>query len=204
MRLAIFGGTFDPVHKGHIAVARAAAERFGLDRILLVPAARPPHKSGVTGAPYDARARMAELACAGERRFEVSRLEENTPRSYSVDTVEKVRAGMAAEDELCFLIGADAFAEIQTWRRWRDVARGVVFLVVSRPGHMYDVPEGVRIERLDSLNLPISSSEIRADLAAGQRPAALPDAVLDYIFQHGLYGAVKRDSSMTETRRGGL
>jgi nicotinate-nucleotide adenylyltransferase len=202
MRLAIYGGTFDPVHSGHLAVARAAAGRFALDRVLFVPAARPPHKSGVTGAPYDARVRMAELACAGEPRFEVSRLEENTPRSYSVDTIEKVRAGMAPGDDLFFLIGADAFAEIRTWRRWEDVAHGVVFLVVSRPGHIYDVPEGVRIERLDTLSLPISSSEIRAELAAGMSPAAMPEPVLDYIFEQGLYGAPKRDSNGNETRRG--
>jgi nicotinate-nucleotide adenylyltransferase len=201
MRLAIFGGTFDPIHNGHIAVARAAAARFGLDRVLVVPAAHPPHKSGVTRAPYDARVRMAELACAGEPRFEISRLEENTPRSYSVDTIEKARAGMAPGDDLFFLIGADAFAEIQTWRRWRDVARGVVFLVVSRPGHIYDIPEGVRIERLDTLSLSISSSEIRAELAAGVRPAALPEAVWDYIVERGLYGARRRDSGQ-ETGRG--
>jgi nicotinate-nucleotide adenylyltransferase len=189
MRLAIYGGTFDPIHSGHLAVAHAAAGRFALDRVLFVPAARPPHKSGVTRAPYNARVRMAELACAGEPRFEVSRLEENTPWSYSVDTIGKVRAGMAAGDELFFLIGADAFAEIRTWRRWEDVAESVVFLVVSRPGHEYEVPEGVRMERLDTLSLPISSSEIRAELAAGVSPAVLPELVLDYILDLGLYGA---------------
>jgi nicotinate-nucleotide adenylyltransferase len=131
---------------------------------------------------------------------EVSRLEENTPLSYSVDTIEKVRNGMAPGDELFFIIGADAFAEIQTWRRWRDVARGVVFLVVSRPGHIYEIPEGIRMERLDTLQLPISSSEIRAELAAGERPAALPEAVLDYVFEHGLYGAPGRDSGGEESR----
>ncbi len=204
MRLAIYGGTFDPIHNGHIAVARAAVERFGLDRVLLVPAAHPPHKAGVTRAPYNARVRMAELACAGEPRLEVSRLEEDTPRSYSVDTIEKVRAEMAPGDDLFFLIGADAFAEIRTWRRWQDVARGVVFLVVSRPGHIYEIPEGVRMERLDTLRLPISSSEIRAELAAGRRPPALPEAVLNYILQHGLYGAPQRGSSHQETGLGSI
>ena len=199
MKLAIFGGTFDPIHEGHLAVARAAAERFGLGRVLLVPAAHPPHKTDGARAPYDARVRMAELACAGDPRFEVSRLEENTPRSYSVDTIEKVLAAMAPGDDLFFLIGADAFAEVQTWRRWQDVARGVVFLVVSRPGHIYEIPEGVRMERLDNLRLPISSSEIRAELAAGRTPAGLPEAVLDYIVEHGLYGA--RRASGGGTRR---
>jgi nicotinate-nucleotide adenylyltransferase len=202
MKLAIFGGTFDPIHDGHMAVASAAAERFRLDRVLLVPAARPPHKSGVTRAPYEARVRMAELASAGEPRLEVSRLEENTPRSYSVDTIEKARRELAPEDELFFLIGADAFAEIRTWRRWQDVAQGVVFLVVSRPGHVYDIPEGVRMERLDTLSLPISSSEIRGQLMAGFRPAALPEAVWEYILEHGLYGVARRNAAGETPNRG--
>jgi nicotinate-nucleotide adenylyltransferase len=189
MRLAIFGGTFDPVHDAHLAIARAAADRFSLDRVLFVPAARPPHKAGATQAAYDDRVRLAQLACAGEPRFEVSRLEENTRRSYSIDTIEKVRAEMEADGELFFIIGADAFAEIRTWRRWQDVARAVEFLVIGRPGHLYEIPAGVRLQRLDTLELRISSSEIRAALAEGRRPAGIPRAVLDYILAHNLYGA---------------
>lgn len=187
MKLAIFGGTFDPIHSAHLAAAREAADRFHLDRVLFVPAASPPHKFGGTHAPYADRVRMAELACAGESRFEISRLEENTERSYSIETIEKVRAGMAPGDELFFIIGADAFAEIRTWRRWRDVARSVHFLVVSRPGSVYDVPEEVTLDRMDNLKLDISSSAIRRELAAGARPADLPPAVLVYILTHHLY-----------------
>ena len=189
MKLAIFGGTFDPIHNAHLAIARAAADRFHLDRILFVPAARPPHKAGVTSAPYENRVRMAELACAGEPRFEVSRLEQDTPRSYSITTIEKVRAGMEPGGELFFIIGADAFAEIRTWLRWRDVAGAVTFLVVSRPGHVYEAPPEVRLERLDSVDLRISSSGIRAGLARGERPEGVPEPVLEYIYEHGLYGA---------------
>ncbi|MEI9971555.1 MAG: nicotinate (nicotinamide) nucleotide adenylyltransferase [Ignavibacteriota bacterium] len=138
MRLAIFGGTFDPIHEAHLAIAREAIEHSRLDRVLLVPADNPPHKSGVTNAPYADRVRMAEIASRGLGHLEVSRLEEGTRWSYSIDTIEKVRAGMAAEDELFFVIGADAFADIRTWRRWQDVARAVCFLVVSRPGAMYE------------------------------------------------------------------
>ena len=187
-RLAIFGGTFDPIHNAHLAIAAEAADRFQLDRVLLVPAASPPHKSGVTRAPYEDRVRMAELACQGRPRFEVSRLEEGTARSYSIETIEKVRAQMAPGDELFFLIGADAFAEIRTWHRWRDVARAVRFLVVSRPGHAYDAPAEVRFDRVDTLELPVSSSEIRRALAAGERPDAMPKGVLQYISERGLYG----------------
>ncbi|MGD0497738.1 MAG: nicotinate-nucleotide adenylyltransferase [Bryobacteraceae bacterium] len=189
MRLAIFGGTFDPIHSAHLAIARAAAERFRLDRILFVPAGRPPHKAAATHAPYGARVRMAELACGEEPRFEVSRLEEGAPRSYSIDTIEKVRESLGRSDEFFFLIGADAFAEIRTWRRWQDVARAVTFLVVSRPGHVYETPPGARLARLDTLQLRTSSSAIRAALAAGRRPAGVPERVLDYIYEHALYGA---------------
>jgi nicotinate-nucleotide adenylyltransferase len=188
LRLAIFGGTFDPIHQAHLAIAREAAERCGLDRVLLVPAANPPHKTGVTHAPYEHRVRMAEIACRGLLHLEVSRLEEGTKWSYSIDTIEKVRARMAAGDELFFVIGADAFADIRTWRRWRDVARAVCFLVVSRPGGTYDVPPEVRLDRLDRLEMAISSSEIRRELASGGRPAEVPQAVLDYILEHRLYG----------------
>jgi nicotinate-nucleotide adenylyltransferase len=189
IRLAIFGGTFDPIHSAHLAIARSAAGRFGLDRVLFIPASHPPHKAGVTHAPYEDRVRMAELACAGEPRFEVSRLEEDTERSYSIDTIEKLRARLSPGDELFFLIGADAFAEIETWRRWRDVAAAVHFLVVSRPGHRYHRPPEVSADPLDKLELPVSSSEIRRVLAAGGRPAQVPAGVLDYIAQKGLYRA---------------
>jgi nicotinate-nucleotide adenylyltransferase len=187
MKLALFGGTFDPIHKAHLAVAREAADRFGLDRVLLIPAAHPPHKRDGARAPYDDRVRMAEIAACCDPRFAVSRLEEGSGRSYSIDTIEKVRERMQPEDELFFLIGADAFAEIQTWRRWRDVAAAVRFLVVSRPSAVYTPPPEVRFERLDTLSLDISSSEIRRALARGERPPSLAPEVLDYIQTHRLY-----------------
>lgn len=189
MKLALFGGTFDPIHSAHLSLARLTVEQFHLDRVLFVPAFHPPHKAGITHAPYGDRVRMAELACEGEPRFEVSRIEEGTERSYSIDTIERVRSRLSPGDELYFLIGADAFAEIRTWHRWQDVARNVCFLVVSRPGHDYTVPPGVRVERVDTLELPVSSSEIRRALAAGLSPSQVPVSVLEYTKQHGLYRA---------------
>jgi nicotinate-nucleotide adenylyltransferase len=188
LRLAIFGGTFDPIHQAHLAIAHEAIGRSGLDRVLLVPAANPPHKSTLRHAPYQDRVRMAEIACRGLANVKVSRLEEGTERSYSIDTIEKVRARLAPGDELFFVIGADAFADIRTWHRWRDVAREVFFLVVSRPGVDYDIPREVRMERIDRLELAISSSAIRRQLAAGGRPPEVPAPVMDYILAHGLYG----------------
>ena len=188
MRLAIFGGTFDPIHKAHAAMAREAADRFHLDRVLFVPASNPPHKPGGTYASFEDRVRMAELAITGDARFEVSRLEDHARPNYSADTIDKVKASLSPGDELFFLIGADAFAEIDTWHRWRDVAAAVKFIVVSRPGHRYHIPENARVERLETVDLPVSSSEIRSALAAGQRSSEIPEAVLSYIFERGLYG----------------
>ncbi len=187
MRLALFGGTFDPIHVAHLEVAREAARQFRLSRVLFVPAAQPPHKSGATSAGYEDRYHMVALACQGEPLFEASRLEAGNQRSYSIRTIEKVKAGLAPEDELFFLMGADAFAEIRTWYRWQDVIKEVEFIVVTRPGHDYSVPPGARVHRLDTLALPISSSEIRARLAAGESPPEVPPQVLAYIRERGLY-----------------
>jgi len=194
LRVAIFGGTFDPIHGAHLTVALEAARAFELDQVLLVPAANPPHKSGATEAPYEDRYRMVELACEGQERLIPSRLEEGSAKSYSIDTVERLRRQLKAEDQIFFLIGADAFAEITTWHRWQDLLGAVDFIVVTRPGHDYEVPAGARVHRLETLALPISSSEIREKLAAGLAPAELPPKVLDYIRRRGLY----RSCSVTE------
>jgi nicotinate-nucleotide adenylyltransferase len=182
MRTAIFGGTFDPLHSAHLEIARQAADRFQLDRVLFIPAGNPPHKH--TDTPFEHRYRMVELACAVDPRFLASRLEEGSEKSYSIHTIERVRA---ANGEVFFIIGADAFAEIETWHRWQDVLGAVQFIVVARPGHAIASPPGARFHRLETLELPVSSSEIRDALARGETPVELPPAVGHYIHDHGLY-----------------
>ena len=182
MRRAIFGGTFDPIHRAHLVVAREAADAFSLDQVLFIPAANPPHKEA--GTPYEHRYKMVELACKEDPRFSPSRLEEEARKSYSIYTIELVKA---MGGDVFFVIGADAFAEIQTWFRWQDVVREVEFIVVTRPGHQYLSPPGARVHRLETVALPVSSSEIRAALARGETPAELPKAVLEYIRANGLY-----------------
>ena len=184
MRLALFGGTFDPIHNAHLTVAREAASQFHLDQVWFIPAAHPPHKSDHTGATYEDRFRMTELACQEDPRFVVSDLEAGGGKSYSVDTVERVRA---LGEEPYFIIGADAFAEITSWHRWQDLLRLTEFIVVTRPGHQYATPVGARVHRLETVALPVSSSEIRRKLAAGQIPAELPPAVGRYIAERSLY-----------------
>src|SRR5258708_37056083 len=102
---------------------------------------------------------MVEIACAGEPQFEASRLEQGEQNSYSIETIERVRATLAQGQDLYFLIGADAFAEIRTWHRWREVIASVDFIVVNRPGSAYDGPEGARVERLGGRDLGGSASE---------------------------------------------
>jgi nicotinate-nucleotide adenylyltransferase len=182
MRTAIFGGTFDPIHRAHLVVAREAADTFALDRVLFIPAANPPLKEA--SASYDDRFRMVELACAVDSRFVPSRLEEGKGKSYSIRTIERVKQ---MGGDVFFVIGADAFAEIQSWHRWQDVVNAVDFIVVARPGHIYNCPPGARVHRLETVALPVSSSEIRQALAHGKRPAEMPDAVADYIESHHLY-----------------
>lgn len=185
---ALFGGTFDPIHNAHLAVARAARDAFALDRVLLIPAAIPPHKETSISEPWEHRFRMAQLACDGEDRLFASDLESGSARSYSIDTIERVRHSLAPDDRLMFLIGADAFHEIGSWRRWEDVISLVEFIVVTRPGHNYVVPPNARVWPLGSVSLPVSSSRIRDQLARCERPEELPRNVFEYIREHRLYG----------------
>lgn len=187
MRLAVFGGTFDPVHTAHTRVAREAADRFRLDKVLFVPASHPPHKSDGRTTPFEHRYRMVELACREDPRFEPSRLEEGPGRSYTIHTIEKLRARLAPGDQLYFLIGADAFAEIGSWHRSADVLAAVEFIVVSRPGYELTIPSGARVHRLETLALPLSSSEIRRQLETTGEAEGLHPAVLAYIRANGLY-----------------
>lgn len=125
-----------------------------------------------------------ELACECDPRFVASRLEDGAETSYSITTIEKLRL---TEPTVFFIIGADAFAEIEKWRRWRDVIALTDFIVVTRPGHGYVSPQGARVHRLDTLALPVSSSGIRAELAVGRIPPELPPSVARRVVERGLY-----------------
>lgn len=192
----LFGGTFDPVHNAHLAVARATLLRFQPRRILFVPAARPPHKEGGAHASFEDRLRMLQVACADEPAFGVSAIERPEGRghspSYSILTIEKLLA--AGEGPLWFLIGADAFAEIRSWHRWRDVASLVEFIVVTRPGAVYSIPQGAVVHELSGLELPESSSAVRALLESGRDDVPVPAAVLAWIRTRGLYPAASHKS----------
>lgn len=135
---------------------------------------------------------MVELACAADARFEASRIEDRPGRSYSFDTAVLARRQYGDRARLFFLIGADAFAEIRSWHRWQELIGLVEFIVVSRPGREFDIPEGARVHRLDTLELPVSSSAIRESLERGETDVPIPDAVREYIREHDLYRPMRQ------------
>lgn len=138
MNVGLLGGTFDPIHRGHLAVARAAQQRFDLKRILFVPAGAPPHKQKQPLTPFAHRYAMVALALEGEKAFVPSDLESferlDGKPSYSIDTVRRVKKQLKKSDRLFFIIGMDAFKEIATWRQPEELLKETEFIVVSRPG----------------------------------------------------------------------
>jgi len=188
-RSCIFGGTFDPIHNAHLRIALEAVKRFKLDRVLFVPAGNPPHKESSSVTPFEDRFRMVELACEPYPKFTVSRMEEGQNDSYTVETLRRFRKGMAEGERLFFLIGSDAFDELDSWHESQHVIELTEFIVVERPGRQYRVAKNAIVHRLDGLALPISSSGIRERLASGEPTPELPAEVRKYIEDRGLYGA---------------
>jgi nicotinate-nucleotide adenylyltransferase len=203
--LGILGGTFDPIHIGHLAVAEEVRERLGLERILFIPAARPPHKAGRPMSTADDRAAMVALAIAGNPRFELSRAELERPGpSYSVDTVAELRAAGGRAPDPWFILSAEAAAELPTWHEPRRLLSLCRLVVVPRGGGVRLTPDwpartfpgvGDRFAFLDGPELAISGSTIRERIRLGRSIRYLvPDAVIAYIGDHGLY---REDSSAT-------
>lgn len=185
MRIGVLGGSFDPVHHGHLLAARGLRERLGLDEVRLIPAGEQPFKTGRHGAPAAARAAMAELAVEGEPGLLVDRIEVDRPGpSFTVDTLEALASRLPGTN-LTLLLGADAAAEFDAWRtpaRIRALAEVVVF---SRVG-AGPAPGGFRTVELPAVD--ISATAIRARVRAGQSIRYLvPDPVAAYIAAHRLY-----------------
>ena len=187
--ICLFGGTFDPIHRAHLRIADEARKRFGLESVLFIPAANPPHKSSAGLAPYEDRLRMVEIACAPFSSFYASRLEEGEGQSYTIDTLERLYQEIEKPFRLFFLIGSDAFNDLSTWHRWEDVVKLTEFIVVARSGEEYRIPASAKVHPLDGLDLPVASTTIRARLAAGESTPELPTEVRRYIEERGLYGA---------------
>ncbi|HLV81302.1 MAG TPA: nicotinate-nucleotide adenylyltransferase [Chthonomonadaceae bacterium] len=195
MRLGIMGGTFDPIHYGHLFVAEEARARFGLEKVLFLPNAHPPHKKAYPVTEARHRYDMAQLAIRDNAAFECSPLELQRPGpSYTVDTLAALRAERPGA-ELYYITGMDAIAEILTWNRPQEVIQMATFIAAARPGFdsmewMAALPNDyrARILLLGSTALGISSTDIRQRIATGLPVRYLtPDEVLDYIQRHRLY-----------------
>ena len=190
MKIGLYGGSFDPVHLGHILVAQAAVEELGLDRIFLIPAAHSPFKLAAQFAPAEARLRFLRLALAGRPQCEVDDQEiRRGGVSFSIDTLRDYARRFPAA-ELFYLIGADNVAKLNEWREPEELARLAEFVVVPRPGDVAaSFPPPFRGRALKGFPLGISSSQIRARLRDGLPIDPLvPTAVAEAIKNSGLYG----------------
>lgn len=210
--VGVLGGTFDPVHLGHLEIARRAREAARLVQVLLVPAAVPPHKTDRVLAPARDREAMLRLAIAGAEGLAISTVELDAGGvCYTIDTLRRLRLGPPAVDPV-FILGMDSLADIDTWKDHRALLREFDLVVVDRDGgrarllpeieralidvevdrgdpRAHEPGRGGRIFRLRLPPIPISSSEIRARAAAdGNLAGLVPDAVAGYIRSRGLYG----------------
>ena len=214
-RIGVLGGSFNPVHNAHLLLAEQAREALDLERVVFIPAKRPPHKRASELASAADRLRMARLAVAANAYFQVSNIElRRRGRSYTIDTVRSLRRRFGKASEIFFLIGADTVGELPTWRDIGELARLCRFVPFSRPG----VPKPKRkdlaaavgheearaiLKRMTPMPLlDISASDIRARVAAGRSIRYLvPDAVADTILCKGLYRNAQPPRKATARKR---
>ena len=197
-RIGIMGGTFDPIHMGHLVIAEAVREAYELDEVLFIPACSPPHKPGIKVAPVLHRYVMTVLATAGHPAFSVSPLEMNRPGpSYSYDTVLALQEEMGEDCEFFFILGSDAVKELSTWHNIDQLLSLCHFVAATRPGFSRTVEAVVsqfgekgkeRIHHLATPELAISATDIRNRIQAGRSVRfILPEPVEAYIKKEGLY-----------------
>ena len=190
MKIGLFGGTFNPVHRGHLLLAEGAMKQLGLDEVRWIPAHLPPHKSVEGKAGPEDRARMVELAIQGQPAFRLSRVELDRPApSYTIDTVRLLQErDPGPGTEWFFLIGSDTARELPAWREIEELMKRVRFVAVPRPGkeRAAGLPAGV--QEIPVQTVPVSSSDVRRLIREG-RPAgeSVPEPVLRYIQEKGLY-----------------
>jgi nicotinate-nucleotide adenylyltransferase len=199
MRIGIMGGTFDPIHNGHLFIAEEARALFSLERILFIPNGNPPHKKEYELTTANHRYNMALLATYGNPSFTCSPLELNRGGiSYTVDTLTLLRQE-EPNAELFYITGVDAVADILSWKRHEEVIRMTTFIAATRPGYdlsnlkeRLPMPYLERILLLGSTALGISSTDIRERIARHMPIRYLtPDAVIDYVYKYRLYAATE-------------
>ncbi|NMB04733.1 MAG: nicotinate-nucleotide adenylyltransferase [Tissierellia bacterium] len=197
-RIGIFGGSFDPIHVGHLMLAQAALERFQLDKVLFMPAKLSPFKQKLTMTKAETRCFMVELAIQGNQGFEVSDLELNRPEpSYTIDTIRILKQQYPGV-KIYFIAGADSIMELEGWMTFEELLQEVVFLAAYRPSHTRAQLESevmrlnkkyqADIRLVDFPDIDISSSYIRETIMRGGSARYLvPDKVLEFIHNEGVY-----------------
>ena len=194
--IGIMGGTFDPIHCGHLILAEHSWEKFNLDKVLFVTAADPPHKPGQAAAGARHRHKMACLAVEGNDHFECSRIEIDRPGpSYTIDTIRQILVVYGNDTRVCLLVGADEALNLMAWRDPYGIQDLATIVVANRPG--YSVEDSLRalpadfakaLATLDMPGLDVSSTDLRERVRSGRSIRYLvPEAVERYIFETGLY-----------------
>jgi nicotinate-nucleotide adenylyltransferase len=199
MRVGLFGGSFDPPHRGHLAVAEAVRDRFALDRVLLAPAAIQPLKSDGAHAPFADRLHMVELLCKEAAGIEASTIDgpqaDGRP-NYTIDTLRRLRDELPRDAEIFIIVGADAFLGIRQWKDPDALLKEARWIIVSRPGFdlhqlktlQLTAAQRARIETLSDFENPVSATEVRERLRENETAVELvPPKVLEYIRAHSLY-----------------
>lgn len=189
-RLGVMGGTFDPIHHGHLVAASEVAAQYELDEVVFVPTGAPTFKQDVPVTPAEHRYLMTVIATASNPSFTVSRVDIDRPGlTYTVDTLRDL-AAERPEADLYFITGADAIEQILTWKDAEELFARAQFVAVTRPGHQLSV-DGLPTDRVSQWEIPalaISSTDVRARARAGKPVWYLvPDGVVQYIAKHGLY-----------------
>lgn len=197
LRIGIMGGTFDPIHIGHLILAEEAWQQFGLDVVLFVPAGDPPHKSGRVVARGEDRLEMVKLAVNDNEHFEYSTVElDRTGPSYTVDTIRELRRLLGESTQMYLLIGTDEARNLMTWHDPYGIQKLATIAVADRPNYTFEsaarrLPEDLArgLVRLRTPRVDISSTDIRQRVKANLSIRYLvPRAVETYIFDKGLYG----------------
>lgn len=193
-RIALYGGTFDPVHLGHLEVARRVCELFEIEKVVFIPAQIAPHKVGRFVTEPIHRYAMLALATQDDERLVISTFELDAPnRRYTVDTIAEFQRRLGNETELFFIMGADSWSEITTWHEWERLLKMTNHIVVTRPG--YDVspaPPGLdaRVVFTDAVKKDVSATSIRALASEGrydELKQLVPQSVANYIRKYGIY-----------------
>ncbi len=202
-RIALYGGTFDPIHLGHLEIARKVSELFEIEKVLFIPAQVAPHKVGRPVTEPIHRYAMLALATQHDPRLSISTFELDAPdRRYTVDTVAHFQKTLGDSTELFFIMGADSWSEIQTWREWKRLLTMINHVVVTRPGYEVDKvakapPDlGARVLFTDAVMNDVSATGIRRLASEGrfdELARLVPEAVAEYIRKYEIY----RDTNET-------